>query len=243
MKILVSDYDDTFFLNEEDIEKNKKAVQTFREKGNLFVIATGRSFKDIKEEIIKYNLKFDYLIINHGATILNQKEEILFNFSMPNIICQNLKEVLLNKHPEIKLLNDNSESEENIYFCCSKLESRLSFMHQELTKIAVCYEKGNGVSYLNDLINKKFPVHSYLVSENMIEIISKNTNKAKAIEKIANIYDVNDKNIFVIGNGHSDIEMIKSFQGYAMKNSVKEVEQVAIDKVKSVSELVSKILI
>ena len=36
-KILVSDYDQTFYLNDEDIEKNKNAVNNFREKGNISV--------------------------------------------------------------------------------------------------------------------------------------------------------------------------------------------------------------
>ena len=45
-KILVSDYDQTFYLNDEDIEKNKKSVEEFRKKGNIFVFATGRSYFD-----------------------------------------------------------------------------------------------------------------------------------------------------------------------------------------------------
>ena len=45
-KILVSDYDQTFYLNDEDVEKNKIAVKDFRNKGNIFVFATGRSFFD-----------------------------------------------------------------------------------------------------------------------------------------------------------------------------------------------------
>ena len=41
-KILVSDYDRTFYLNKEGIKKNIEAVEKFRKNGNLFVIATGR---------------------------------------------------------------------------------------------------------------------------------------------------------------------------------------------------------
>ena len=42
-KIIISDYDQTFYINDEDIEKNKIAVSEFEAKGNLFIIATGRS--------------------------------------------------------------------------------------------------------------------------------------------------------------------------------------------------------
>ena len=41
--MVISDYDQTFYLNDEDIEKNKKAVELFRNNGNLFVIATRKN--------------------------------------------------------------------------------------------------------------------------------------------------------------------------------------------------------
>ena len=49
-KLLVSDYDQTFYINDEDIEKNKIAVNEFRSKGNIFVIATGRSYDDFMKK-------------------------------------------------------------------------------------------------------------------------------------------------------------------------------------------------
>ncbi len=39
-KIIISDYDQTFYINDEDIERNKVAVSKFEEKGNSFIIAT-----------------------------------------------------------------------------------------------------------------------------------------------------------------------------------------------------------
>ena len=79
-KILVSDYDKTFYLNDEDIEKNKIAVEKFRKERNVFVIATGRSYYDIQKKISEYKINYDYLIINHGASILSEKDEIIYNF-------------------------------------------------------------------------------------------------------------------------------------------------------------------
>ncbi len=37
-KILVSDYDQTFYLNDEDIEKNKKSVENFQKARKYFYI-------------------------------------------------------------------------------------------------------------------------------------------------------------------------------------------------------------
>ena len=42
MKLLASDYDNTFYISDEDIVKNINKVKKFR-KNTLFLIATGRS--------------------------------------------------------------------------------------------------------------------------------------------------------------------------------------------------------
>ncbi len=74
-KILVSDYDGTFYINEDDIKNNIKKVKEFRNKNNIFVIATGRSYYDFEKKLDKYPFKYDYLILNHGAT-RNKKKNI-----------------------------------------------------------------------------------------------------------------------------------------------------------------------
>ena len=54
-KILICDYDQTLYLNDEDMDKNKIAIKKFREKGNIFVIATGRSYFDFHNKVDLYN--------------------------------------------------------------------------------------------------------------------------------------------------------------------------------------------
>ena len=113
-KIIVSDYDQTFYINDDDIEINKKNIQNFREAGNLFIIATGRSYMDFKKKANAYNLEYDYLIINHGATILDGNDNIIFNVSIDNSIIDNIKE-------------DMNLEKTMSHFCCSLFESRVEF--------------------------------------------------------------------------------------------------------------------
>jgi len=244
MKILVSDYDRTFEVNEENIEINKLAVKDFMEKGNIFVIATGRSYIDIKAKIDKYNILYDYLIINHGATIIDENGKIIYNFTIDNNIVFNIKNDLEVSKYNIKYLNYKPDkAKENVYFCCSKFESRLDFNCEDLTKIAITYNDSVNVSSINQKIINKYPtVNSYHISKKSIEIISSKTNKSKAIKLLANYYNLNEDNIYTIGDGYSDIDMIKDYKGYAMRESVKELKEVAIDEVNSVSELIKKIM-
>lgn len=229
-KILVSDYDQTFYLNDEDIEKNKKSVEEFRKKGNILVFATGRSYFDFMNKAEQYKLKWDYLIINHGATIIDKNNNIISNYTIDNDVIKNIKKDL--------------EIEKAIkYFCCNLENSRTNFDDKDLTKIHAKYEK-NKAEQINSLINKKYAefVNCYFVSGNAVEIISNKTCKSNAIEEITQIEKVNRENIFTIGDGYSDIEMIKNYNGYCMEKSVQELLKICNGKiVKSVSELIEEI--
>ena len=230
-KILVSDYDQTFYLSDEDIEKNKKAVDKFRKEGNIFVIATGRSYFDFHNKVDMYNFEYDYVIINHGATILDKNDKVFANFSINDEIINNIKEDL--------------QLERSVKgFCCSRLESRVDFDHKDLTKINVRYKSKDEAMTINEIINGKYSnyINSYYVTENSLEVISNETNKSKAINLLLNRLDVSLENIYTIGDGYSDIGMIKDFSGYAMVNSVKELKQVAIREYESVSDLIDEII-
>lgn len=230
-KMVVSDYDQTFYINDDDIEKNKIAVNEFRNKGNIFVVATGRSYDDFMKKKKEYNIKYDYLIINHGATILDKDDNIIFNEKITNEILDSLKSDL---HIE------NSER----CFCCSMLESRVDFEHRNLTKIHVKY---SDLEYSNEIQKKLEEKYSkflnvYWVSGNSLEIISKNTNKSKAINLLSEKIKNGQKEIYTIGDSYSDIEMVKDYNGYCMKDSVSELKEIAKKEYSSVSDLINEIM-
>ena len=230
-KILVSDYDQTFYLNDEDIEKNKIAINRFRENGNIFVIATGRSFFDFKNKSDLYDIDYDYVIINHGATILNKNNNITYNFSINNEIIDELKQDL--------------EIEKSMKtFCCSELESRVDFDYKNLTKIHVKYNDKETAMTINDKINKKYDkyINAYFVTGNAIEIIAKETDKSFAIELLLKDLEVSKNCVYTIGDGYSDIEMIRNFNGYCMKESVDELKALAEKEYESVSSLVNDLM-
>ena len=141
-KILVSDYDRTFYLNKEGIKKNIEAVEKFRKNGNLFVIATGRSFLDFKKKQYKYHFDYDYVILNHGATILDRKGHILDNNVINN-------EVVLDIKKDVQDIKTKKQ------FCCSAKESRVDFLFGNITKIYLEYESQNITTMVNEMINNK----------------------------------------------------------------------------------------
>ena len=230
-KILVSDYDNTFFRNDKEIKENMLKVEEFRRKNNLFIIATGRSYYDFNRALKEYDIKYDYLIINQGATILNNKNNIIENHTIDEKVKDMIAEDLK--------LND-----EETMFACSALESRVSIKNEKITKIHKGYENIDIARKMNEFINNKYSssVNSYLITtSNSIEIISSMTNKAKAISKIAEIENIDKQNVFTIGDSYNDIEMIKSFNGFCVENAQQEVKDVSIKVCSSVSGLINEL--
>lgn len=230
-KILISDYDQTLYLDDEDMEKNKVAIRNFREKGNIFVIATGRSYSHFHNVVDLYNFEYDYVIIDHGATILDKDDNVFTNFSIKNEIIDNIK-------------NDLQLEKSLDGFCCSRLDAEVDFNHKDLTKINVRYNSKEEAMTINKIINDKYSnfVNSYYVTENSLEIISNEINKSKAIDILLKQLNLLRDNVYTIGDGYSDIEMIKDFKGYAMVNSVNELKNIVKKEYRSVSELINEIM-
>ena len=212
-KLLVSDYDQTFYLNDNDIENNKIYVNKFMDSGNLFVIATGRSYLDFHNKLDIYDFNYNYAILNHGTTIIDKNNKILFNICIPDEII-----------PQIQ--NDLNLSECIDCFCCGEIDSRVTFEHKHLTKIHIKYNSKEYALDKANFINNKYGnyVKAYYVNTNSIEIISNKTNT------------------YVIGDGYSDIEMVQEFNGYCMADSVSKLKSIAIREYDSVSSLIKEIL-
>lgn len=230
MKMLVSDYDGTFYLNDEDVQKNVVAVDSFMQ-DNCFVIATGRSYYDWQKKEKEYGIKYNYLIINHGATVLKDNK-IIYNLSIDNII----KDELL---VDLKLETTVK------YFACSALESRVPLKNDNLTKIYVRYNTYEEANNIKENLERKYAnyICCFFVGGGLtIEVVAKNVNKANAIKMVAALENISENQIYTIGDGYTDIEMIKCFNGYAMVNSVAELKQVAISEYGSVLMLITDLL-
>lgn len=230
-KMIVSDYDQTFYINDEDIAKNKEMVTKFEKVGNIFIIATGRSYLDFKNKANAYNIKYNYAILNHGATIIDKQDMIIHNFSIDDLVIK-------------KLENEICLSKATRFFCCSGLESRVDINHKNLTKIHIKYDTKEEAMKINETLNSKYSqfINSYYVGNHSIEIISNQTNKSKAIKLLTQKFKIEEENVYTIGDGYSDIQMVKDFNGYCMEEAVEELKKVAKKQYKSVSDLIGEVI-
>ena len=227
-KILISDYDGTFYQNDLDIKKNIDKVNEFRTLGNLFVLATGRSYVDLKQKIDKYEIPYDYLILNHGALLLSKDLEIIKVFTLDKELSDSILDYANNNKDiyDVVLINTfkkRVDDTSNVVKIMLKLYS---------------YEKAFEVkNYIDESYTN---IRSYLVRDEdyyLVEIVSSEASKSFMIEKILEKEKIVKKNVFTIGDGINDIDMIKNYNGYRVKNSCMELSSITNKVVDSVSDL------
>ncbi len=230
VKILVADYDNTFYTDENQLYKNIECIKEFQENGNLFVISTSRSWKSMKKEIDTYKIPFDYLCCNTGGSIFDHDGDLLYMGNVNDDIL-NKTENILSKYND----SDYSVTRYGIYKeYDEKIDKLLGYkIKGDKTKL----EKLKDV--LEDDLNKDFQV--VLKNEkdySKLFLNYKLNTKENGIERLLEILPKNDYKITTVGDDDVDFNMIKKYDGYRMENSSELLNENIDKKVSSVFELV-----
>lgn len=232
-KVLVVDYDRTLFINNNDMLNNIKAINNFRSKGNIFVIATGRTYSSLKKEINKYKIQYDYLILNHGALVIKHDNTALFHYKID-------KSILLDVNDYLTKLKAK-----NIFYSYY-LEDTNDINNPDISKLTAKFSSNldNFKEIIMNIIKKyNNALNIYFTQNFEIEIISKDTNKSQALNLLMKKANFKKENIYTIGDSYTDIEMIKDYNGSCMDNSIDILKNNKnIVKYKSVSDYINKIL-
>lgn len=206
MKVLVSDFDGTLFASETDVIKNKEAIQKFRQRGNLFIIATGRRLDSLLKEVKKRELSFDYLICNDGAMIYDQKVQCIFRTDILPSCNQTIVDVIESFSSSFSwYLDTGTEYTRDVSKRANKII--VSFPNREEAQ-----------KLLIELEEKIKEIHGY-ISQNWLNLFSKSIEKSKAISLLSEYASFSLDQVFTIGDNINDIEMLKDYHGYVMRPS------------------------
>lgn len=190
MKLIVSDFDLTFF--DDNYAENIKLINDFVDKGNIFVIATGRSYELLKKEIENKNIKFKYLICSDGAIILDETLNILKQIVFDECINEIIEHLKKDSNLLSIDIDSNAEGISGVYCIFNDIEYASKALEN---------------------IKKKYNVDGYVTTHG-INIINKGISKVNGIDYIKGILKIEDKNIYTVGDSINDVEMIEKYNGY-----------------------------
>ncbi len=223
MKVLVSDFDKTFF--DDNYLNNIDIVNRFVKNGNMFIIATGRSFDRLSEVIKDSNIMYSYLICNDGMNIYDDTNNNIFS-------CSINKETLKSVY---RLL----ESEKNIIEIL--LESNKDEYSSQISLIAGKFVNRDVASKLVEKINEQFDdVYAYL-SEYHVNIRKKGASKATAINFLIDNYNLNKEDIYTIGDAVNDSDMCREFKSFSFDDAEQSVKDVSEKIVSSFKEAIDSL--
>lgn len=252
MKLFFSDYDMTIYINEKIDDTVFDAVKKWRQNGNIFTIATGRNRFSIFEHIKRHSLEFDYLIVNNGALIINNSEEIIFKNTINDEISHNIIKFL---HSEfggtVEIINDNytvsvksKYSKEMSPFKADK-EIDISEIHKikNIIQINKIGKDSENTEFIADTINNKFKEVIAYANIRTIDIVRNDVNKANGVDFIYKLLKEKNKNIEKIltaGDSNNDIEMIKKYNGYAQINAKEKIKSITNKYFTVISDIIYK---
>ncbi|HHX94144.1 MAG TPA: HAD-IIB family hydrolase [Tenericutes bacterium] len=261
MKIIFSDYDGTLYKKDKKLLKeNIKAIKVFREDGNLFCVATGRTYLDIKRLLEKRKIPYDYVIANDGAIAFDNKGNKLYTIDI------DLNDVLLVS----KDIKENSGVQfwgftDGKYIYIEKKKTNSLFLNIMYLFLRVTYYKyvPKSIDYfvkdtkVNQILVKTdskktpeeirkmvFEKYPYLRAETVgpfMSIVDKRADKVFGVDFITEKLNIKKENVYTIGDNNNDINMIKKYNGFALENSIEEVKSVASKEFKEVKDAIESI--
>ncbi len=227
-KILVSDFDETLYTSIKELNNNIEKIKQFINNGNIFIIATGRSYVNIFKCIEKHKIPFSYLICNDGGTIFDSDFKLIYRNDIPNDIVEKIYKYLF----------------ENNILKITYFDTGFDFIKvpsKNINSIIINdINRQKSIEVLND-ITSKFPlIHGY-ISKFWINITSKEVTKSNGIKKILEINNYNKNDVYTIGDTINDISMIKEYNGACMNHSTKDVKEICSLTFNSVLEYIDYI--
>lgn len=228
MKILGADFDNTtFFLGDEKTtRKNIEAIKAFMSKGNIFCIITGRTYLEIKEDLVKLGLPYTYMVCADGALIFDSTDYCLKKINLDREIVERTVEIL----------------KENGYDPYLEDGYNITTNPDDCIKVSSLYAttKEDGIRIAKQ-IAKELDVYTY-ASRKHVNVNNPLNDKKQAIYRLAEVADLNPKDFHVIGDDVNDYEMLEAFDAAVIKRHNPMLDKLNLPEYETLADYIEYLL-
>lgn len=198
MKIVASSFSEDVFLK--DFDKNVKLINDFVNKGNMFIIVSGKNISNISKIIDNKYFKCSYFICNDGASIFDQFMNVIYRVDIDKKIAKVIYNALV-----------DSPIIDNV-----KIDTSTGFINDCLrpaNKIVAKYNNYDEAIKLVNTINYRFKELNAYLSHNYINITSKEISKGKSLAYLIDYYNLTNNKIYTIVKDQND-DTLKDYESY-----------------------------
>lgn len=174
------------------------------------MISTGRLYKSILQEILDNDIPFNYISCANGNLLFDEKYQVIFKTYVDSKIIKQLNpfyEQILEIEPldEFGVLAPNAPIEYLIH-----INHDLNIRRQIVNMLL----SSKSFDYCTDG-NNKFDIHIFNLS-----------SKLKTIEIVKNTLHLKDDEIYTIGDGPNDLDMLNRYNGYIVGNNDEIISEI-----------------
>ncbi|MCQ2506933.1 MAG: Cof-type HAD-IIB family hydrolase [Lachnospiraceae bacterium] len=238
IKLIATDMDGTLLNSKKEITaETMEAIKYARSKGIIFTVSTGRPLAGVS--LFKELLDFEMPAITYnGAVIINSlTKEIIYSQTLDGDDVRKIFEYA--KFFEVThicwakdhlFVSEFSEKTKQ-YQSLSGVELEEMPDVEELVKMGVTkiifIDEVEKIKKYNDYLAKEYVGNaSFMTSQPIfLEFFSNKVSKAKAMEKLGEIYKIAPDEMMAIGDGMNDLSMLNyAYYSVAMGNAASEVK-------------------
>ncbi|UQS85353.1 Cof-type HAD-IIB family hydrolase [Apilactobacillus apisilvae] len=244
-KLIAIDLDGTALNNQSDI--SKRTVNTINKlihQGNIVSIVTGRPPRLVENIYNKIGLNNPMITFN-GSLGYNPKDQ--WDQAYEYNIDKNIVFKLLEKSKEIGI-NLMTVEGKNLFLANKSADTSVGFFPTDLNKDEIISKdnlkenpicltlhvdkpkKATFIDYVKNNYGDILTVSPWGGPDPIIEVAAKNVSKVTGLNKLADYYNIPNKDIIAFGDEFNDESMIKyAGLGVAMKNGQPKIKEIADD--------------
>ena len=220
-RLIATDYDGTLNRNGVIDDETRTAIDRWRADGRYFGVVTGRGvdFYDTAKEV---SLPFDYLIVCNGCLILSPEKEILYESLIPADTFGEIENVMAG-YDDIEYFSKSDGKPRHHYYATFPSTGRALEVRQALLPVF-----GDRVSIF--------------VNGPHVNIGNIGTGKTQGVGVILRHFSLPQDTAAVVGDDYNDLDMLLTYQGWAVDSGKPDVVRDAPHVCKSVGDLIRMLM-
>ncbi|MCL1949549.1 MAG: Cof-type HAD-IIB family hydrolase [Turicibacter sp.] len=247
MKLFASDYDGTFYRHDRtknEISTNNLEVKKWRDAGNLFIFATGRSISMMHFERRFRKIKYDYLVGLNGAIIVDQHDRILFRKDISPPVAHAIVNLLEEKGLDSYSITDGFSGHlsgrfsflkpDRLLFRLVGLMTRTYHLSREaalklpVAQIALTTNSHEEAHKVAEMINETFKGEAFAFANLIhVDIQAPGLSKATGMGYVSKKHQVKQENAYGMGDSYNDIPMFEAYRGISLPGAKEAIKMKA----------------
>jgi len=217
-KLVATDLDGTALNDAHKLSKeNYRTIKELEKLGVIVVLASGRMYKSMLPYVTELNLGTKTIAYN-GAMIVDENHEIIYEETLPEGFPLELikycdeKKLHLNYYFNDNLYSKSDDKWLQLYGKRTGMFAEIvnEFPLEKLPTKMIIIDEPEKIKELFIELKEKYGELVYVTISNAeyLEFMPKTANKGSALERVANLYNVNQDEVIFLGDAENDLPAI-----------------------------------